>query len=127
MELGSRREVGIIFRDKKIVARLAKTFRDDWDAIERAGQQPQLGQEDEAVRQDIADAARVAKKVAKAITRDMPPVAPVLRVVVKELAGEAVDMDLDAAVVEESIKEAVKEAVRDAVETVVEQNGAANH
>ena len=40
MELGSRREVGIIFRDKKIVGTLARIFRDDWDAIERAGAQP---------------------------------------------------------------------------------------
>lgn len=125
MELGSRREVGIIFRDQKIVNKLAKTFRDDWDAIERAGEQPV--QENVAARQDVADAAKVAKKVAKAVTKDLPPVAPVLRVVVKELVGDAVDMDLDATVVEESIKQAVKEAVRDAVETAVEQNGAANH
>jgi cardiolipin synthase len=125
LELGSRREVGIIFRDKKVVSALAKTFHDDWDAIERADQQPV--QENAVVRDDVADAAKVAKRVAKAITKDLPPVAPVLRVVVKELVGEAVDMNLDPAVVEESIKEAVKEAVRDAVETVVEQNGAGNH
>ena len=131
IELGSRRELGIIFRDKKIVCTLAKIFHDDWDAIERAAQQSV--QEDAAQPaappNDAAQLAKVAKKVAKAITKDLPPVAPVLRVVVRELVGENGNMDL-AAVVEESMQdavtEAVKNAVRDAVETVVEQSAEQN-
>jgi phosphatidylserine/phosphatidylglycerophosphate/cardiolipin synthase-like enzyme len=119
LELGSRREVGVIFRDKKIVGKLARIFQEDWDAIERASEQPVQA----PVQDNAADAAKVAKKVAKAIAKDLPPVAPVLRVLVKELVGEAGGLDLDTAVVEESIKDAVKEAVRDAVETAVEQNG----
>ncbi len=118
MELGSRRELGIIFRDKKIVGKLSKIFHDDWDAIERADQQPV---QEPAPHEEVADPAKAAKKVAKAITKDLPPVGPALSIVFKEL-------ELDAAVMEESIKEAVKEAVRDAVETAVEQNGAGtNH
>jgi cardiolipin synthase A/B len=134
MELGSRREVGIIFRDKKIVGTLAKVFHDDWDAIERAGEQPV---QQETPQNDAAQLAKVAKKVAKAITKDLPPVAPVLRVVVRELVGENGNSEIDTAVIEESVeeavKDAVKEAVRDAVEDAVdqhvEQNGrvAANH
>jgi cardiolipin synthase A/B len=131
MELGNRREVGIIFRDTKIVAKLAKIFRDDWEAIEKAKQQPAV--KDDAVQEDAPDAAdayKVAKKVAKAVAKDLPSVAPVLSVMVRELVGESMDVELDTAVVEESVKDAVKEAVReavrDAVETVVEQNGASN-
>jgi phosphatidylserine/phosphatidylglycerophosphate/cardiolipin synthase-like enzyme len=123
MELGSRREVGIIFRDKKIVGTLARIFHDDWDAIERAGEQPV---QQEAPQNDAAQLAKVAKKVAKAITKDMPPVAPVLRVVVRELVGENGNSEIDTAVIEESVeeavKDAVKEAVRDAVENVVDQH-----
>jgi phosphatidylserine/phosphatidylglycerophosphate/cardiolipin synthase-like enzyme len=119
LELGARRELGIIFRDKKIVGKLMRVFRDDWDAIERAGQQP--------MQEETEPVAKVARRVAKAVAKDLPPVAPVLRVVVKELVGETSDMELDPAVVEESVKDAVKtavrDAVRDAVETVVEQNG----
>ena len=37
LELDSRREVGIIFRDPKVVARLAKTFEDDWEAKAAGG------------------------------------------------------------------------------------------
>jgi cardiolipin synthase len=124
MELGSRREVGLIFRDKKIVAQLAKIFHDDWDAIERARQQPAQAS---APHEEVPDTAKVAKKVAKAITKDLPDVGPVLRVVVEELVGESADIGLDAAVMEASIKAAVKEAVRDAVESAVEQNAAGNH
>jgi len=125
MELGSRREVGIIFRDKKIVSTLAKIFGEDWDAIERAGRQPGLeDQQDHTQHDDAVPAAKVAKKVAKAITKDLPAVAPVLRVVVRELVGENGNMELEESV-EDAVKQAVKEAVRDAVETVVEQNGPA--
>ena len=123
LELGSRREVGIIFRDKKIVGTVAKIFNDDWDAIERAGEQPV---QQEAPPNDSAQLAKVAKKVAKAITKDLPPVAPVLRVMVRELVGENGNSEIDTAVIEESmeeaVKDAVKEAVRDAVENVVDQH-----
>jgi len=123
LELGSRREVGIIFRDKKIVSTVAKIFNDDWDAIERAGEQPV---QQEAPPNDSAQLAKVAKKVAKAITKDLPPVAPVLRVMVRELVGENGNSEIDTAVIEESmeeaVKDAVKEAVRDAVENVVDQH-----
>lgn len=124
LELGSRREVGIIFRDKKLVGRIAKIFYDDWDAIERASQQPAR---EPAVSEEVADPAKVAKRVAKAITKDMPPVEPLLRIVVRELVGKDGETELNTAgmvaSVEDAVKEAVKEAVRDAVETVVEQNG----
>ena len=38
MELGARRELGIIFRDKKIAEKLAQLFQQDWDAIEQVPQ-----------------------------------------------------------------------------------------
>src|SRR5271165_1736112 len=112
VELGSRREVGLIFRDSKLVARLAKTFQNDWEAAEQTAQR--------TAAQESAPATRVAKKVAKAVTRDLPPIAPVLQLVVKEIVGPLAGVDLDAAVVEDSVKDAVKEAVRDAVLDAVE-------
>jgi phosphatidylserine/phosphatidylglycerophosphate/cardiolipin synthase-like enzyme len=122
VELGSRREVGIIFRDAKIVTRLIKIFLEDWEATARA-KHVDAGAETEP-------AAKVAKKVAKAVAKDLPPVAPVLEVIVKEVVGSKTEVDLDAGQVEESIKDAVKEAVkevvRDVVEEVVVQNGASH-
>lgn len=112
VELGSRREVGLIFRDSKLIARLAKTFHDDWETAEQTAQRSAADQ--------TAPATRVAKKVAKAVTKDLPPIAPMLQVVVREIVGPGADVDLDAAVVEDSVKDAVKEAVRDAVMDAVE-------
>jgi cardiolipin synthase len=120
LELGSRREVGIIFRDPKAVTRLAKTFQEDW----RTNEEPSRPE----AQQPAESAAEVARKVAKAIARDLTPVTPVLEVIVKEVVGNNVHVDLDQSGVEASVKDAVKEAVkevvRDVVESVVEQNGA---
>jgi hypothetical protein len=117
VELGSRREVGIILRDAKIVARLSKIFAEDWEQVEK--------------RQPAAEAAepatKVAKRVAKVIAKELPPVTPVLEIVVREIVGKNGDVDLDPSTVEATIKDAVKEAVQevvqDVVENVVEQNG----
>lgn len=119
VELGSRREIGIIFRDPKIISRLLKLYEDDWVASERAAEK-----NDGA---EVEPAVKVAKRVAKAVTKDLPPVAPVLEGIVKEVVGELTDTELDSQQVEESVRDAVKDAVRevvrDAIEEVVIQNG----
>jgi phosphatidylserine/phosphatidylglycerophosphate/cardiolipin synthase-like enzyme len=125
LELGARREIGIIFRDHKIVSQLIKTFTEDWQAVQRPTAQ---AAEQEAAPEPLMKAA---KKVAKAVTKELPPVAPVVEVLVKELVGNNAEIDLDPQEVESAVKDAVKEAVRDAVrdvvEVAVEQNGFAVH
>jgi len=120
VELGSRREVGIIFRDREIAARLSRIFEEDWER--QAAEQP-------AVEQQPAAVTKVARKVAKVVAKELPSVAPVVEVIVREIVGVNGDVDLDPATVEESVKDAVKEAVQEAVEDVVEnaveQNGIA--
>lgn len=119
VELGSRREVGLIFRDAKVLNQLIKTFQEDWAAAEAVAAQ--------RAEEDTEPAARVARKVAKAITKELPPVAPMVEGVVRELVGDLTDAELDPQEVEESVKDAVKDAVRevvrDVVEEVVVQNG----
>jgi cardiolipin synthase A/B len=121
VELGARREVGVIFRDSKIVAKLSKTFEEDWTKVEAA--QPAV--------EDAAPAEKVAKKIAKSVAKDLPAVTPVLEGIVREIVGQDGDVDLDSMAVEETVKdavkEAVKEAVRDVVESVVEHNGVVHH
>jgi cardiolipin synthase A/B len=112
VELGSRREVGLIFRDSKIIARLAKTFQSDWEMAQQSGVKK--------AAEETAPASRVAKKMAKAITKDLPPIAPMLQLVVREVVGPRSQMDFDALMVEDSVKDAVKEAVKDAVMDAVE-------
>ena len=115
LELGSRREVGIIFHEPKIAASLSKTFLEDWNAADRPR---------EAVEIDkVPPATKVAKRVAKAVAKEMPAVSPVLEVVVRELAVETGGTELDRKALEDTVKDAVKEAVQEAVQNVVEQNG----
>ena len=119
MELAARREVGVIFKNSKIVARLAKTFQADWEGAASDARQSAVA--------ETAPASKVARKVAKAITKDLPSVTPVLQDVVKEIVGDEINAELDSHMVEDNVKDAVKEAVRgavlDAVEDAVLQNG----
>ena len=112
LELDGRREVGVIFRDRRSANRIAKTFQKDWDLAA----EPQTSDTtDEPIQ-----TKKIAKKVAKALTKEMPPVAEVLDLVVKEVAGDSMEVPLNAEqlqdTVTDALKRAVKEAVRDAVE-----------
>jgi cardiolipin synthase len=110
VELGSRREVGLVFRDPKIVAQLTKIFGEDWERMDKS--QP--------AAEATEPASKVAKKVAKVVAKELPPVTPVLEVIVKEIVGKNGDVDLDPLTVEATVKDAVKEAVQEVVEDVVE-------
>jgi phosphatidylserine/phosphatidylglycerophosphate/cardiolipin synthase-like enzyme len=119
LELDARREVGIIFRDPKVVARLAKTFEEDWEAKEQREAQPVSAAESE--QQGQASAAKVAKQVAKAVVDDMAPVKPVFELTLREMSGSVPDTNLNHPEMEATVKQAVKDAVRQVVRDFVEQ------
>jgi cardiolipin synthase len=119
LELDARREVGIIFRDPKVVSLLAKTFKEDWEFKGQIKETQPSAEEME--QEDQASAARVAKKVAKAVAEDMGPVKPVVDMTMRELSGAAPDMKLNHAEMESTVKEAVKDAVRQVVRDFVEE------
>jgi len=120
LELDSRREIGIIFRDAEVIERMTKVFEEDW----KAGIAIASSEADEADDVVKPPAAKVAKKVAKTLSKILPPVAPVVEEVTKEILGDD-DISIDAEEIEETVKiavkQAVKHAVREAVEDVVEQ------
>ena len=119
LELDSRREVGIIFRDPKVVNRLVKTFRDDWAAGGKsAGQKPTA---EEVAQTDAASASQVAKKVAKAVVNELSSVTPVVEMTVRELSGAAPDVRLNEQAIEATVKNAVRDAVRQVVRDFVEE------
>lgn len=116
LELDARREVGIIFRDSKVLTRLIKTFEEDWALA---------GTQEPAVGRETTPEAKAAKIAVKAITKEMPPVAHMVEGAMREVVGEDVKVDLDVREVEETVKDAVKQAVtevvRDAMEDFVEE------
>jgi cardiolipin synthase A/B len=117
VELDERREIGVIFRDSKVVNRLIQTFREDWrlkDMFERAGIK-------EAPPPAPPPAARVAKRVARAVVNGLPPVTAAVEGTVAEVVGFEAAAELDGQQVEEAVKEAVREAVKEVVEGLVEE------
>jgi phosphatidylserine/phosphatidylglycerophosphate/cardiolipin synthase-like enzyme len=113
LELDERREVGVIFRDTRIVSRLQKVFEEDWEVCERC--------DVAAPADESVTTVKIAKKVAKALTKELPPVAPLVDGAVRELVGDGREVDFDPKEMEEIVKRTVKEAVKEAVRDVVEE------
>jgi phosphatidylserine/phosphatidylglycerophosphate/cardiolipin synthase-like enzyme len=101
-EMDTRREVGIIFADRQIAARIIKTFENDWT---NAG---------EHLDEQSLPTAKAARKVAKAVAKSLPPMDSVLEVLVNGTDNPA-SVQLDSAKLEEAVKVAVKQAVEEAV------------
>jgi cardiolipin synthase len=111
VELDARREVGVIFREPKVVARLRQTFADDWALAEQATERTQ----------NQEPASKVAKKVAKLLVRELPQVAPAVSGAVREIVGRDAAVELDPDKVVETLKGAVKTAVKEVVSDMVEE------
>jgi phosphatidylserine/phosphatidylglycerophosphate/cardiolipin synthase-like enzyme len=114
-ELDARREVGLIFHEPKITARLIEVFEDDWKESSKGRAE---GAEASAANPPVR---KVAKRVAKTVTNDMPPIAPVLEVVVRELAGPQTEVNIDSEELEATVKDAVKTAIQEAVASAVKE------
>jgi cardiolipin synthase len=121
-ELDGRREVGLIFDDPKIVAKLAATFDSDWEESLKAPDKIKGEEKNEAESQDkAASVDKVAKKVAKAMVKEMPSVSPVVEGVMHDLADGGTEVDLNSAELEATVKDAVKHAIKEAVADAVSQ------
>lgn len=114
-ELDARREVGLIFYEPKITARLIEVFEEDWKESSKEKAEALEGSE------ASPPVRKVAKRVAKTVTRILPPVAPVLEVVVRELAGPETEVDVDPEQLEATVKDAVKNAIQEAVANAVKE------
>ena len=109
-ELDSRREVGVIVREPKVVNDIIKTFETDWalSAIEE-------NQQSEANLKDI-------KKGVKELVKELSPLNPIVKEALKEVVSDAGRESLNMQEVKETVKEAVKEAVRERVEEMVKES-----
>ena len=110
LELDSRREIGIIFRNRTIVHTLARTFEEDWAGSESA--------EKEGGAHDFP-VGKAARKMAKVVGKNLP-VSPVVKQVAKALQKKG-HLALRPKEVEETVKTAVTEAVKDAVKDATKE------
>jgi phosphatidylserine/phosphatidylglycerophosphate/cardiolipin synthase-like enzyme len=105
LELDSRREIGVIFRNRMVISALAQTFDRDWNSAKPNGH-------------DLL-AGKALRKMAKAVGKNLP-VAPLVKQVVKAVQSKR-NLELGPAEVEETVKTAVKEAVKDSVKDATKE------
>lgn len=104
LELDSRREIGIIFRNQSVVKALAKVFEKDWRGAEA---------EEEVAPKDLSLDKAASRKIKKVVSKSIP-VTPVVKQVLKAIQRKG-NLELPPKEVEETVKIAVKEAVKDSV------------
>ena len=107
-ELDSRREVGVIVRDSKVVSGVVNTFEADWGAKETA--------------ETIQDTPQVLKKNLKDMVEKLSPLNPLVKEAVQEVVSKKGNTDLNKADVKETVEKAVKEAVRERVQEMLNES-----
>ena len=110
-ELDSRRELGVIVCEPRVVNALIKTFESDWAASAAEENPPS-----ETNLKDI-------KKAVKELVKELSPLNPIVEEALKEAEAEAGSPSLNPQEIKETVKEAVKEAVRERVDEVVSESG----
>jgi cardiolipin synthase len=125
-ELDSRRELGLIVQDAKVVKTLIETFEADWARTDTKKASARLQEPDALTDAPGDDRPAVSdKQVEQAVqifTKELDPIAVSVKKAVRQAvakAGEDVLHDKDVKdtmkkVVKKAVKEAVKEAVQDA-------------
>ena len=110
LELDSRREIGVIFRNRTIVNSLARIFEEDWAASE-----PPVEERD---ARDFPE-GKTARKMAKVVSKNLP-VTPVVKQVARAIQRKG-DLELRPKEIEETVKTAVQEAVKDVVKDATKE------
>ncbi len=108
-ELGSRREIGLIVHDPKVVRKLLEIFERDWASTD-------LGKEQGAGK--TLDA--------KTLARELQPLATTVRHVVKQVVASSNGDGLADSEVRDTVKKAVKKAVKEAIKEAVQEKQASN-
>jgi cardiolipin synthase len=107
-ELDSRREVGLIIHDEKVVKGLLETFEADWQ-LKVAPARMQIP-------------TRTLKKRMKHAVAKLSPLNPIVKEAVKEVVAKAGPDSLDPKEVKETVENAVKEAVRERVQELLAES-----
>lgn len=105
LELGARREIGVIFRDAKAVKTMMAVFERDW-RVSAVAEQPS----DSASLLDIP-----AKKMAKAVARQLDMEPMVEKLLDKVLDTKHGDISFEPEEVTQTVRDAVRQEVHDAV------------
>ncbi|HTM13892.1 MAG TPA: phospholipase D-like domain-containing protein, partial [Bryobacteraceae bacterium] len=107
-ELDSRREIGMIVGDAKIVKTLLATFESDWAATG-------FDETREAVKADTEAEPQPSAKATKALAKEMPPLKSTLKKAIKQAVTKAGQDSLAHGNLKSTVKSIVKTAMKEAV------------
>jgi cardiolipin synthase A/B len=107
-ELDSRREVGVIVRESKVVNSLIDTFEADWGVKQTV--------------ETIPAATPALKKTLKTTIETLSPLSPLVKEAVKDVVSKTGSARLNAKEVKETVRKAVKEAVRERVQEMLNES-----
>ena len=107
-ELDSRREVGIIVRESKVVSGLVQAFEKDWE-------RKKVDEEAQATPREI-------KKRLKTIVEKLSPLNPLVKEAVSEVISKVGGETLDSKEMKVTVEKAVKEAVRERVAEMLNES-----
>ena len=119
-ELDARREVGLIVRDAKAVAKLITTFETDWAS---AGEKnaPAPPKEPGAPKDEPSTVSeKEAEKAVEVLTKELDPLAVSVKKAVRKAVAKAGNDVLHDKGVKETMKKVVKKAVKEAVKEAVQ-------
>jgi phosphatidylserine/phosphatidylglycerophosphate/cardiolipin synthase-like enzyme len=117
-ELDSRREIGIMVRDSKVVNSLLATFEEDWlsTGFDEA--------RDAAKTDAAAPEPKITPKATRAMAKEMPPLRTTLKRAIKQAVTRAGKDALAHGQMKSTVKDAVKRAVKEAVKEMVHEEQA---
>jgi len=114
-ELDSRRELGVIIRQPKVVNRLLSTFESDWEAANGTGE---LHSSDDSEIPEVSKAA--ADRVVSVVARELRPLAGSVKRAVTKVVAQTGDNVLRDKIVKTTVKKVIKKAVKKAVKEAVQ-------
>jgi len=113
-ELDSRRELGLIIRDGKILKQLLECFESDWDSTDATS--------DKSTKNDAPPEApaKDVQRATKALAKELHPLAATVKKAVKKAVAEAGGDVLGDKRVKTAVKKMVKKAIKQAVREVAD-------
>jgi phosphatidylserine/phosphatidylglycerophosphate/cardiolipin synthase-like enzyme len=133
-ELDSRREVGLIVRDAKVVKKLIDTFEGDWtstsprkalaahkDAAHKDNETDSPKLQRAAAPETVVVSDKEAQRAVQILTKELDPLAVSVKKAVKVAVAKVGDAVLGDKDVKDTMKKVVKKAVKDAVKEAVKE------
>jgi cardiolipin synthase len=116
-ELDSRRELGLIINEAKIVKQLADCFESDWSSTDGTRDKAEQTQAEEPLKKDVQRAAKVLAKELHPLT---DTVKKTVKKAVKKVIANAGEAAIENKEVKSTVKKIVKKAIKEAVKEAAE-------